>query len=190
MNQMRYVHDLLKGKTIVMRKLLLILPLLLLGLTLSSPSLYAKNEVNPIDPDSLKTAISAAKDQVVIVDFWATWCSPCKKQQPVLSGLYEKYKSKGVTVIGVAMDYNLKDVRKFVHKSDIKYPVYMGDDDIGYVYKLKSVPTMHIYDKSGNLIETHSGFVSEEGLVQMIETALATKYAYNRSDANSVDSHN
>ena len=84
----------------------------------------------------------------------------------------------------------LKDVRKFVHKSDIKYPVYMGDDDIGYVYKLKSVPTMHIYDKSGNLIETHSGFVNEEGLVQMIETALATKYAYNSADANTVDSHN
>ena len=180
----------MKGNTIDMRKLLLILPLLLLGLASSLPSLYANNEVKSIDPGSLKTTISAAKDQIVIVDFWATWCTPCKKQVPVLSDLYEKYKSKGVTVIGVAMDYNLKDVRKFVSKSHIKYPVYMGDDDIGYAYKLKSVPTMHIYDKSGNLIEKHTGFVNKDGLVQMIEAALSTKYAYNSTDANTRDAHN
>ena len=179
----------MKGNTIDMRKLLIVLPLILLGLALSSPSLYANNEVKPIDPDSLQTTISAAKDQIVIVDFWATWCSPCKKQVPVLSDLFEKYKAKGVTVIGVAMDYNLKDVRKFVNKSGIKYPVYMGDDDIGYVYKLKSVPTMHIYDKSGDLIEKHTGFINKDGLEQIIEAALSTKLAYNSTDANILDVH-
>ena len=159
-------------------KSLFIIPFLLFSIILHTSLSYG-NTVEAINTDSLNKEISEAKSQLLIVDFWATWCSPCKKQLPVLLNLYEKYKSKGLSIIGVAMDYNAQNVNKFLKNSDINYPIYLGNEDIAYIYKVKAVPTMHIYDRSGNLLKTHAGFISECELSQIIEDVLSEKYAFN-----------
>ncbi|MGR3219071.1 MAG: TlpA family protein disulfide reductase [Candidatus Anammoxibacter sp.] len=172
-----------KNNTITSYKLLLILPLLLLGLFVY-PSLSLAGKIETVGPDALRKVISNADSKVIVVDFWATWCSPCKQQLPVLSKMYNKYKSNGLSVIGVAMDFKAKDVDKFVKKSEIQYPVYHGNDDIGYVFKVKAIPTMHIYDGYGHLVKTHTGYMNEEELTQIIENILDPKYAYNGSVDN------
>lgn len=148
---------------------------------LTSVSLAGK--IGAISSVALNEEISDTGSKVVIVDFWATWCSPCKKQIPVLSELYDEYRSEGLAVIGVAMDFDARDVAKFVRKAHIEYPVYMGDDDLGYAYKVKAVPTMHIYDGFGNLVRTHVGFASKDDLSGMIDGILDTKLALGRTDA-------
>ena len=173
-----------KNNTITSSRLLLILPLLLFSL-LVHPSISFANKVEEVNPDSLKKVISAAyNSKVIIVDFWATWCTPCKQQLPVLSNLYKKYKSKGLSVFGVAMDFEIKDVSKFVSKSDIQYPVFHGNDDVGYVFKVKAIPTMHIYDGYGNLVKRHTGYMNEEELTRIIENIIDPKYAYNDNGSN------
>lgn len=164
----------------ILNNLPFIIPLLLLSMLVNT-SFSSASTIKNINIDSLKKEISNAKSSILIVDFWATWCSPCKKQLPILSNLYEKYRSRGLSIIGVAMDYNMKDVKKFVRKSDIRYPVYVGGEDIGFIYKLKAVPTTHIYDRNGNLVKKHTGFVNEEELTQIIENILEAKYVFNNS---------
>lgn len=182
---MLHIFKQTKKNRIKINKSLIIIPLLFLTLILYSSFSYG-NTVKAINTDSLNKEISEAKSRLLIVDFWATWCSPCKKQLPVLFNLYEKYKSKGLSIIGVAMDYNAQNVDKFLEKSDVNYPIYLGNEDIAYIYKVKAVPTMHIYDKSGNLVKKHAGFINECELAQIIESVLSEKYAFNNrgSDNN------
>ncbi len=144
----------------------------------SAASLSAGN-VETIDGDSLKKELSNAENNITIVDFWATWCSPCKKQMPVISNVYEKYKAKGVSVIGVAMDADLKKVNKFVRKSSIHYPVFVGEDGLGYSYKVSAIPTTQFYDRQGNLVKSHVGYINEEELTNIIDSLLETKVALN-----------
>lgn len=170
-------------------KSLIIIPFLLFTIILHTSFSYG-NTVEVINTDSLNKEISEAKSELLIVDFWATWCSPCKKQLPVLFNLYEKYKSKGLSIIGVAMDYNAQNVNKFLKKSDVNYPIYLGNEDIAYIYKVKAVPTMHIYDRSGNLVKKHAGFISECELAQIIENVLSEKYAFNSRGLDSDELQN
>lgn len=175
------VYSHAKKNTNTINRLSVIIPLLLFGIIIHTSFSFAST-VETINTDLLKREISDSNSKVLIVDFWATWCSPCRKQLPVLSNIYEKYKAKGLSIIGIAMDYNMKNVKKFVRKSEIKYPVYLGNEDIGYLYKVRAIPTTHIYDIDGNLVKKHTGFLNEDELTQIIENILEAKYAFNNQD--------
>lgn len=177
-----YSYTNTKKNTKTLNRLLFIAPLILIGILIHTSFSVAGSTIETINTDSLKREISDTEGKIIIVDFWATWCSPCRKQTLILSNLYEKYRSKGVAIIGVAMDYNMKDVKEFVCKSEIKYPVYLGSEDIGFMYKVKAVPTTHIYDNNGNLVKKHTGFINEDELTQIIEDILETKYAFNSAN--------
>ncbi len=137
--------------------------------------MFAGN-VTTIDADSLsrfiKKNLSNLKNGITIVEFWTTWCLPCQKQSSVLSGLYAKYNSKGLSIIGVSLDYNKKKVGKFINKQRINYPVYLGNEEMAFSYGVKALPTTHIYDKDGNLLKKHVGYTKEDEFKKTIENIL------------------
>lgn len=148
--------------------------------------LLAKN-IKIIDTDMLKKEITDSKGKIIIVDFWATWCSPCRKQMPILSNIYEKYKSSGLSIVSVALDLDSEKVARFVNNLGAKYPVYMGDEDVGFQYEINAVPTMLIYNKDGDLLEKHVGFISKEELAQIIEDFLHINLALNKTINEEMD---
>lgn len=134
---------------------------------------YAEYEVKKIKLSELSTVLANNKGKVIILDLWATWCPPCKKEIPGFINLYKKYKDKGLEIIGISFDENgQKVVPPFMKKMGMNYPVYLDGGDIGPAFNLEAYPTTIIYDKEGKIVSRHEGYVSEEEFENQISKLL------------------
>lgn len=134
-----------------------------LTLFMFSTNSHAGDSIKKITLSELKTVLESNKGKVVILDLWATWCPPCRKEIPGFINLYNKYKAKNVEILGIAFDENgVEVVPPFIKKMGINYPVYLDGGDIAEAYDLQAYPTTVIYGKDGKVANKHIGFVSEK----------------------------
>lgn len=114
------------------------------------------------------------KGKVIVLNFWATWCPPCRAEIPDFIKVYDKYKSKGVEILGVSLDHKgWEVVRPFVKSNKINYPVLLGDQRIAQAYgNIRSIPTTFIIDRKGKVVDQHVGAMSEKDLVKLFEKLL------------------
>lgn len=112
------------------------------------------------------------KAKVTILDFWATWCAPCRHTLPILNELYGKYSNHGLEVVGISTE-KLNVLKNFNIKSKLNYPLY---NDISGLenrrYGVKAIPTMLIVDSDGYVVETFVGSISKLNLEQAIRKYL------------------
>ena len=94
-------------------------------------------------------SFAAQRGKVVVVNYWATWCPPCRVETPGLVNLANEYKSRGVEVVGVTMNEDLNDVPPFVESYQIKYPILAPGNDPNVSPDGIALPTTFLYDKSG-----------------------------------------
>jgi peroxiredoxin len=107
-------------------------------------------------------SLSSFKGKVVILDFWATWCPPCRREIPDFVSLQKLYGSKGLQVVGVALDQPDK-VKRFVIDNGMNYPVLIGTEDVVAAYGgISGIPTTYILDKKGRIVQRFEGFRSRE----------------------------
>jgi len=113
-----------------------------------------------------KIALSDYSGKVVFLNFWATWCGPCKAEIPDFIEAYKQYKDKGMQIIGISVDrISPKSVLKFAEKYKINYPVIMGTAKIQKDYEPGPyVPTTIIVDQKGKIRHRHIGYMSKETL--------------------------
>ncbi|MDR4507925.1 MAG: TlpA family protein disulfide reductase [Candidatus Brocadiaceae bacterium] len=124
---------------------------------------YAGDTARTIKLNELNTLLESNKGKVVILDLWATWCPPCRKEIPGFISLYKKYKDKGLEIIGVSFDENGPEVvPPFMKAMGINYPIYLGGGDIARKYELHAYPTTIVYGKDGKAASKHVGYASEE----------------------------
>ena len=114
------------------------------------------------------------KGKVVLLDFWATWCGPCKVEIPWFIEFQRKYKDQGFTVVGVSMDEGgWTEVKPFVEEMKMNYPVLLGNDDItGPFGGIEVLPTTLIIDKAGRIFATHRGLTSKDDFENAIKSLL------------------
>jgi thiol-disulfide isomerase/thioredoxin len=115
-----------------------------------------------VDGKTVKSSDFAGK--VVILDFWATWCPPCKAEIPGFIDIQKKYGDKGVAVVGVSLDQEGPTaVKPFMKQLGMNYPIVMGDDKIVQDFSgIEGIPTTFIIDRSGNVVSKHVGYGDEE----------------------------
>ena len=124
--------------------------------------------------------------EVILIDFWATWCQPCLAEMPHLERMYEQYKSKGFIVVAVSMDSadQLADVPAFVKRNQMNFTVLLDEDSsIASIYNpRKSAPLSTIIDKSGHITAVREGYnPGDEAYVKAdVEKALGVGAAATR----------
>jgi len=129
-------------------------------------------ELKDLDGKTVHSADFAGK--VVVLDFWATWCPPCRGEIPGFIALQKKYAAQGFTVIGVSVDEaGLKTVRAFAEKKSVNYPVLLTDNKIVEAYGgIDGLPTTFIIDRSGHIVKQHLGFTDQTEIENEIKPLL------------------
>jgi peroxiredoxin len=110
------------------------------------------------DLEGVKRTLSEQKGKVVLVDFWATFCPPCKVEIPHLKAIYEEYKDKGLVVWGIGLEKR-ESLEPFVNEMNISYPILLDDlRSASGKYGVQGIPTTILFDKKNRIAFKHVGF--------------------------------
>ncbi len=125
------------------------------------------------DLDGKNVGLSSLKGKVVVLDFWATWCPPCRASIPEIEKLHKTYGARGLVILGISLDGGDWDSTKnFRNEFGITYPLLKGTDDVEREYQIRTIPTIVIVDKKGNVRNRYIGAGSEEAIEKEIKTLL------------------
>lgn len=149
------------------------------GCTQGEGDASAKRPSEKIVPFTITTikgaefSLEEAKGSVVVLNFWASWCGPCKFEAPVLQKAYETFGPRGVKFIGVAVDDTEKGAKAFVERFGLTFPIaidYTGE--VLKSYNIYGIPKTYIIGKDGEAAYTHTGAISEDVLTREIKKAM------------------
>ncbi len=127
------------------------------------------------------------KGRVVLVDFWATWCAPCRKSMPELQALHERFAAQGLTVLGISIDEKADaKVRRFVTAQRFTYPIAIDEakDPAWQAYRVKSVPAAFLIDRAGRVVAQWIGGAPPR---EELEAAIVKQLAIASSGAASAE---
>ena len=139
---------------------------LLLLVSCSSNSQAGKEQASSLKDftltslDGEQIQLSKLRGKVVIIDFWATWCPPCRNSIPVLTNFFNKYRDQGLTVLGISVE-DRAILEKYRDQHNISYPILLGNKEVYRAYDIQAIPKMFIIDKKGKIRKTQLGFAPE-----------------------------
>ena len=121
-----------------------------------------------------RLSLSTYRGKVVLLDFWATWCDPCREEIPHFVELQSKYRNQGLQIVGVSMDDGPEPVRDFYQHFNINYPVVMGNAKIGELYGgVLGLPIAFLVRRDGRIYGKHIGAtditVFEEEIISLLQ---------------------
>jgi peroxiredoxin len=129
-----------------------------------------------IDAKGAPITLPDYKGKVVLLNFWATWCHGCTQEMPWFIEFQDKFKDKGLAVIGVSMDDDgWKSVRPFIRQKKVNYAVVIGNKELGDQFGLGSMPMTVLIDRDGNIAGRYEGVVDREGCEKEIRALLEEK---------------
>lgn len=125
--------------------------------------------------DGERISLERLEGRVVLVNFWATWCPPCRQEMPGFQAVYQDYRDRGFSVVGIAMDVGGREpVEAFVRDNRIGYPVAMADEDVQLAYGgVEALPQSFLVDRQGRVRRMVSGVFSEGTLRKAVDELLA-----------------
>ena len=119
------------------------------------------------------------KGKVILIDFWATWCGPCKMAMPKIQALHEKYRDKAVSVFGVdTWERGAADIaQKYMAQQGYTYGLLLKGDDLAKAYGISGIPTVVLIGPDGKILFTSVGFADkeEEHLAELIDGAMGAR---------------
>lgn len=147
------------------------------GVALAAQGLKAGDPLPPLKAPGIKGTVPVMTGKVVLLDFWASWCGPCRKSFPEMQALHKKYGPKGLVVLGVNVDKKAEDMERFLDQMETSFPV-VRDSDQKYIAAagITTMPTSILIDRKGAVRSIHKGFHGKESvdalekeIVQLLE---------------------
>jgi len=110
------------------------------------------------DIDGRDVSLSSLRGRVVLINFWATWCPPCRSEMPSLNSLYKEYRGKGLVVLAISTDRRMSDVKDYVSKNTFEFQILLDPDmRVSRSYKVFSIPTTFLIERNGVIIKRFLG---------------------------------
>ena len=107
-----------------------------------------------------RVSLAQFKGDVVMINFWASWCGPCRQEMPLLDSIYRKYKDLGFTLIGVNVEPDSKAANAWLKATPVTYPVlYDTQSQVSQLYQVQAMPTTVIIDRTGAVRYVHRGYL-------------------------------
>ena len=146
---------------------------LLLGCTARNETSAAATDFKLQDLNGKTVKLSDFKGKAVLVDFWATWCPPCREAIPGIEKLHKKYSGKGLVVLGISLDEGDWDsVKAFATEHGITYPVLKGTEEVASQFQVRTIPMLVIINKESKVVKRYLGVGDDNELEKDIKTVL------------------
>ena len=123
--------------------------------------------------DGNTVSLADYRGQVVLLDFWATFCPPCVQALPELQALHAKHASRGFAVVGVTVDDRAALVRKATVRAKVGYPILQATPEVWNAYKVNALPSLILVGRDGNIIKRYGSEADKAAMLADIERALA-----------------
>lgn len=134
-------------------------------LALSVASVQAEEMNTPAPDFTLKSRqgenlrLQDFRGEVVMLNFWASWCGPCRQEMPLMDEIYTRYKDLGFTILAVNVDENADEAHRFLDKVPVSYPIlYDPESEVSEKYEVQAMPTTVMIDRDGNARFLHHGY--------------------------------
>ncbi len=142
-----------------------------------TPSPPARDRARPFTVrtlDGRTLRLSDLRGRPVIVDFWATWCAPCRVSMPLLSRMQDRFAREGLVVVGLSVDdVAPQDVRSFAERMRVRFPVAMASESVMEDYgPIRSIPTTVFIDRRGHIVRRVVGYLDRETLESFVREIL------------------
>lgn len=144
-----------------------LLPLLMVGMAFTGLAMMAQAEaINVPAPDFTLESRSGEnlrledyRGEVVMLNFWASWCGPCRQEMPLMDDIYSQYKDLGFTILAVNVDENRDEALRFLEAVPVDYPIlYDPESRVSELYEVQAMPTTVMIDRNGNARFVHYGY--------------------------------
>ena len=116
----------------------------------------------PVLGEARVLSLRELRGRVVYVDFWASWCAPCRISMPALDALYRKHSARGFTVVGVNKDVTVGDAQRYLKRVPVGFPLaHDAQDALARAFDVKAMPSGYLIDRRGVVRHVHRGFTQE-----------------------------
>jgi peroxiredoxin len=103
--------------------------------------------------------LSELRGNVVMINFWASWCGPCRQEMPLLEQLYQRYSALGFELLGVNVEQDVDDAKRWLADRPVSFPVLLDPDNrLSKIYQVKAMPSTILVDRDGNVRHLHRGY--------------------------------
>ncbi|MBI3616477.1 MAG: TlpA family protein disulfide reductase [Candidatus Omnitrophica bacterium] len=153
---------------------IIILSLFSLGLAEATPQRKPAPDFQVTDLSGKSLQLSTFREKVVLLDFWATWCPPCRAELPHFKELHAAYKGKGLQVIGLSVGEKADVVKSFVQSNGISYPIGIASGKEEEAFGgIRGIPTTFLIDKEGRIAGRYVGYQDKKVFEEQIRALLA-----------------
>ncbi len=125
--------------------------------------------------DGRNIKLSELRGEVVMINFWASWCAPCRQEMPLLNDLYQRYRKLGFTLLGVNVEQNPRAAKRLLKDIPVDFPVLFDDrNEVSKAYDISAMPSTVLVDRDGHIRFVHRGYKPglEERYQQQIRTLI------------------
>ncbi len=134
-----------------------------------APSSAGAEEFEPLNFDQVQELVAVSKGKVVMINFWATWCPPCREEIPSLMRIRKSYGEDKLILIGASVDHDMGELRDYVKKTRFNYPIRLAAGDLVNAAGVSGIPHMLVFDREGEVIANAPGYVPEDALREFLK---------------------